>query len=130
MDPVAQLNGMIERVRRLGAAGPEFAKVAATELRAQIEENIAAGRGPDGVAWEPTEEGKKPLQGAAAALEVTSVGTVVIARISGYHANHHKGKTRGNIARPILPSRKLNGPAVKAIAEVLRKHYGEIMGDG
>jgi hypothetical protein len=120
------LDAVIARMRALAAGGPAFAEAAANALREEILANAEAGRGPDGAAWEPTEKGEKPLKNVASALEAKAVGDTVIARVSGHYANHHKGKTRGALARPILPSKRLSGAAVKAISTALGDTYGEI----
>jgi hypothetical protein len=125
---VARLNDIIGRIRELGEATPEFAKDGAAALQDVLEQNIALGRGPDGEKWQLTADGQQPLMGARRGLRVRAVGTRIVATLSGYHANHHLGKTRGNIARPILPSRKLSAPAAKALERVFAERFRKIMG--
>lgn len=120
-------------MRALAAGGPRFAEAVAKALDEEIRNNIEQGRGPDGEKWAPIAEsatrpaGGRPLRNAGDALEVKAVGDVVIARVSGHHANHHKGKTRGAIARPIIPSKRLSAPAVKAIERALGDTFQKIV---
>ena len=103
---IAALDRAIARVRELGALPEQIAPAVAREAKAQIDANIAAGRAPNGQAWEPTAEGKRPLRNAAQAVTAAPIGSRVVVSVSGPEAFHHKGKTRGNIARPILPGRR------------------------
>lgn len=127
---VAQLNKQIARLRKLAVGGKEFAPVVAVELEKQILANVAAEVGPDGTAWPATKDGSSPLQGAGAHLRVVADGSRVVARLTGHYVNQSTGWTRGNVARPILPSRKMSQPMTKAIQMALAKRYREIMSEG
>ena len=115
------LDAQIARLRKLKDTPQEIATAVAKELEAQLLGNIAAGRGPDGVAWQPTADGHRPLQGAGKALRVVAIGTSVIASLVGYHARHHLGAVKGKIRRRILPTRRLLGPLGAAIRAVIEK---------
>lgn len=128
-DAVAKLNAAIARLRRL-ADPTEFAPEVATALREELQDQIARGVGPDGKPWQPTAAGKLPLRGAASALRVVAVGSRIVASIGGKYAYHHRGQTRGNVARPILPSRALSAPMKNAIKAALAKRFGKIMSGG
>jgi hypothetical protein len=124
---VAKLNEAIAAIRAAGdpeAYAPDVAEALREELAAQI----AAGKGPDGQPWKPTEKGERPLQHAASALRVVAVGARVIASIGGRYYYHSIGKTRGNIARPILPTRKLSDAATRAVKAAAAKRFRELMG--
>jgi hypothetical protein len=122
------LQGMIGRLRELGQSAETIASDIAPELRAELEENIAASRGPDGSPWKPTREGKAPLQNAGAALGVAAVGTKVIAAVRGVEARHHYGTVKGKVARPILPTSKLPPALVALITRVAQQRFRLIMG--
>jgi hypothetical protein len=128
-DGIEALNAMIAMVHAVSKP-EDFAPAAAEALRTEIEANVAAQRGPDGEPWPPTASGDAALSGAAGNLQVTPVGSVVVARITGRYAFHHKGQTRGGKARPILPSRKLSGAATKAIKRALVERFGELAKGG
>lgn len=128
-DPVAQLNELIARLR--AASDPAiYAPVAADTLRDELEAQVALQRGPDGERWLPPAEGGDALSGAAANLQVSATGNVVIARVTGRYAYHHRGQTRGNVARPILPSRQLNRPAIKALQKALGDEFRDRLLEG
>lgn len=110
------LEAMIERAKALGAVASDVAKQVAPALRAELVGNIAAGRGPDGEAWQKTQEGAVPLRNAAKALTVVAQGPVVVATLEGPEARHHSGTARGRIKRRILPSsRRIPKKTVEAI---------------
>lgn len=120
-DPFAQLQSMIDRVAALGPqtvrrAAPKVARALEAELVAQI----GRGEGPDGKPWPLTKDGARALQGAAGALTVRAFGPVVVARLSGPEARHHKGAARGRIRRRrILPTSKLSPVMARVVARAL-----------
>jgi hypothetical protein len=129
---VAQLNAAIKAIR--GAGDPEsYAPDVAEALREELEAQFARGEGPDGEKWKPIEEsstrvaGGPPLRNAAKALRVVAIGPRVVASIGGRYYYHHIGKTRGNVARPLLPSRKLSAPAERAVRKAMIRRFGELM---
>jgi hypothetical protein len=124
---VAKLNAAIAAIRVAG--DPEsYAPAVADALREELEAQIARGEGPDGTPWVRREDGGRPLRNAGAALRVVAVGARVVASIGGRYYYHHIGKTRGNVARPILPSRRLNDAAVKAVKRAAERRFRELMG--
>jgi hypothetical protein len=128
-DAVAKLNAAIAAIRSAGDP-EEYAPAIAEALREELEAQIAAGTGPDGEAWKATEEGNKPLKGAAKALRVVAIGPRIVASIGGRYYYHHIGQTRGNVARPILPSRRLNDAAVRAVKAAAAKRFQQLAGGG
>lgn len=127
---VGRLNSIIARIRELGESLPEFAKDGARALEEELEGNIAAARGPDGKAWVLKDDGGRPLRNAAKALRVVAMGSRIVVTLTGPEANHSIGKTRGNIARPIVPTRKLSDPASAALERVFNERFARIMGGG
>lgn len=124
----AALDEQIRRLRSVRGLAREAAPEVAAEARAEMEKQIAAGQTPGGQSWQPTADGGRPLRHAAESLTVTAVGTTIVMRLTGRHALHHRGQTRGNVRRQILPSRNLNEPLVRATKTVLGRRFGEIMG--
>lgn len=98
----AALAAHIDRCKKL----PGLAKAAASEMADALEREIVAqiarGESPEGEKWQPTQKGAAPLTGAAGALKVGSIGTVIIARITGPEALHSVGYARGGIERKIM----------------------------
>lgn len=127
---VAQLNKQIARLRKYAISADEFAPVAAVELEKQILANADSGQGPDGKAWPTTKEGNAPLRNTRAHLSVVAVGSRIVARLTGHYVNQSTGWTRGNVARPIMPTRKMSQPMTKAIQVALTKRYNAIMSGG
>ena len=129
-DGYTVMQGMIAKLRELGQSAEDIAGDIAVELRAELEENIAGARGPDGTPWQPTQKGTPPLQNAAAALGVAAVGNKVIAAVRGIEARHHYGTVRGKVARPILPGSKLPPQIVELVTRVAQQRFRLIMGGG
>ncbi len=127
-DGAAALEAHIARLRQLPGlvqrAAPEIARAVELELRLQI----GAGVDPSGKALVRTAEGKQPLRGAAAALEVHVVGTVVVCSLTGVEARHHLGWVKGGIRRQILPTGRIPDPMTRAIRKVCVKHFEQTMG--
>jgi hypothetical protein len=124
----AQLDGQIARLRELAKLVPSAAPAVAVAMSDVIVANIARGVGPDGAPWERTEEGKQPLRGAAKALEVRAVGTVVVATLTGPEARHHLGAVRGGVRREILPTGgTIPGPMVDRIERAVTDRFRAIM---
>jgi hypothetical protein len=119
---------MIRRLRDLGQSVETIAADLAPELRDEIEANIAASRGPDGVPWKPTQRGNPPLANAASVLGVAAVGTKVIAIIRGIEARHHYGTVKGKVARPILPGKDLPPQIADLITRVALRRWQMITG--
>jgi hypothetical protein len=129
-DPVTALNKQIARLRKFGVSGAELAPAAAEELKNQLLGNVAAQRGPDGTAWPATKDGSAALRNVAPHLDVTAVGSRIVARLSGHYVNQSIGWTRGHVARPIMPTRKLSQPMTKAIQIALGKRFRKLMSEG
>lgn len=124
----AALDAQIRRLRSMKGFAKEVAPEVAEALKVELDAQIARGVGPDGKPWQLTESGKQPLRNAAKAVSVTAVGSVVVARVEGHEAYHHRGQTRGNVVRQILPSRRIPEPFTRAITKVLDRRFAERMG--
>jgi hypothetical protein len=128
-DGRAALDAQIAKLRGLGDALTDAAAPAVAEaVQDKIETNIASGRGPDGKAWEPTATGRQPLQGALKAVETRAVGDTIVVTLEGHEVHHHRGDTRGNIQRQIIPTKKTPQPIARAIESVLADKFREHMG--
>jgi hypothetical protein len=104
-------------------APPAIAK----ELESDIKRTADAGQAPDGTAWQPTLEGKRPLKSAASDVSVRTSGTTIIASLTGNAVKHHKGTARGRIRRQVLPTRKIPDAVVRAMRKVMSKYFLEHM---
>lgn len=127
----ATVSRMIGKLRGLPVAmtrdaAPDVAVALEAELRAQI----ARGESPGGQTWQPTQEGKVPLRGAAKALSVRASGPAIVVTLRGVEALHHAGRVRGRIARPILPTSSdgMPPPFARAIQRVLDQRFRAAMG--
>lgn len=124
-----EIDRQIARLRELAKLVPTSAKGVADAMRDVIVDNIARGVAPDGTPWEPTQAGARPLRGAADALDVSPVGTVIVATLQGPEARHHLGAVRGGRRREILPTGStIPGPMVDGIERALVDRFRVIMG--
>lgn len=116
------LDEVIAKLRELETVASDVAPEVAREAKRLVGENIAAGRGPDGTAWEPRKDGEKPLQNAAQAVTATASGSRVVLTVSGPEARHHQGRAKGGVVREILPRKKVPGLWIEAIRRVVKRH--------
>lgn len=125
----ATLRGMIDRLRTLPA---DLVKQTAPEVRDALEADIAATAGagvaPDGTPWQAKQDGGKPLAGVTNDVQVTVIGTVILATLRGKFVRHHKGTARGGIRRQVLPTRKIPDALSRAIAAALAKNFHRLTG--
>ncbi len=116
---MATIEDMVIRLRKIQpdirAALPEVAFA----VGAVLKENIAAQRGPDGVPWPATQDGKPALVNAGAALTAQAVGGIVLVTLTGPEARHHLGIAKGRVKRQILPTKGIPGPVAEAIGRVV-----------
>jgi hypothetical protein len=95
----------------IAAAAPAVADAVGAELR----KTAAAGTTPTGEAWAPAKDGRRPLENAAAAIQVRSSGTTIVATLTGPEVRHNNGTAKGRVKRQILPS-----AMTPAIAEAIK----------
>jgi hypothetical protein len=124
----AALDEQIRRLRAVAGLAEDAAPHVAAALKEELDAQIARGQGPDGKPWLKRDDGGRPLRNAAEATTVKAVGTAIVARVTGHHAYHHRGQTRGNVVRQILPTGKLTDPFTRAIKRVLDERYAALMG--
>lgn len=127
-DGNAELQAMIDKLRGLEDIATRVAPEVADELRAQLEATVNAGQTPDGIPWQPTAKGERPLQNAAARMTVKAIGTTILVRVTGPTALHHMGAAAGRIQRQVIPTRDLPAAATTAIKAVLVRKFNELMG--
>lgn len=113
-DGNAAIDDMIRRLRAIGRMAKDGATDAAREFEAELKRSLAAGVAPGGAAWQATKAGGRPLKRAAAAVTVTAVGSVVLARLTGHHVWHHFGTAKVP-QRQQLPTGALPGSLGDAI---------------
>lgn len=122
------LDAHIARIRQLGNLAAKSAPEVAKEVERELRSQIAAGTGPDGSPWAPTKAGTTPLRGAARALRVRAIGTVIVATLEGHHALHDQGRARGGVRRKVLPSAKMPQPIASAVERVVTREFKRTMG--
>jgi len=122
-----QIQALILKLRELGQSNEQIAGDIALELRKALEENISSSRDPDGMPWEPTLDGSAPLQNAANALGVASIGSKVLIALRGVEARHNYGNVRGGKKRKIIPD-KITKQMLQIINDVLSRRFKMIMG--
>jgi hypothetical protein len=99
---LADVREMAARCRAVAKMPADVAPMVARELKSWASENIAAGRGPDGVAWPAKKDGSRALQGAAKALSTRVADTVAMLTLAAPELFHHFG-AQGKPVRKILP---------------------------
>ncbi len=124
----AALDAQIRRLRSLKGLAKDAAPHVAEALKEEIDAQIARGEGPDGKPWLRRDDGGRPLRNAAESVTVVAVGSAVVARVTGHHAFHHRGQTRGNVVRQILPTGRLTAPFTRAIKRVIAERYAALLG--
>jgi hypothetical protein len=123
----AALDAQIRRLRSVKGLATDAAPHVAAALKEEIDAQIERGQGPDGTPWELTDSGRRPLRFAAQAVTVKALGSTIVARVEGPEAYHHRGQTRGNVRRPIIPTGNLTAPFTRAIKRVLAERYAALM---
>lgn len=118
----------IARLRMLPTLVNRAAQPVARAVEREIVAQTKRGVGPDGKAWEKTEDGHTPLQHVEKDLSVRAVGTVVVARLDDVYARHDVGAVRGGKRRQILPTGALTEPISRAIASVIEDEFHRTMG--
>jgi len=127
-DGFAELRAQIARLRALPELAARAAPEVAEAVRREILEGAARGVGPDGVPWQATQAGGRPLQGVARNLSVEARGSVVVVRLEGHHARHHLGAVKGSVRRAVIPDKKIPGPVARAVGAVVERHFARTMG--
>ena len=131
MTGAAELDAMIARLRALGSLTELAAPDVAEAIHAELQRTITAGTSPEGVPWQPTRDGRTPMRNALAAVRCAAVGTTIYVRLVGPEARHHKGRARGRIVRPVLPTTsKIPAAMAEAIRTALTWHFDDVVRGG
>lgn len=126
---MSTLDDMIERLQSLPhELTVEACPRVAAALKRELTQSIAAGKSADGPAWDAKQDGGQPLKNAAAAISTSVYGTRVRISIKGIEARHHRGRVKGGVARPILPTRGLPAAWSAAIERELSECFQEWSG--
>jgi hypothetical protein len=128
---MASIAAMAARLRALGpkvveAALPDVAEA----LRNELGLSINSAQSADGVVWAVRKAGGPALVNAITAVGVGVVDRMVVIRITGPEARHHRGRVKGGLARPILPTGGLPGSWTRAIKKILDRHFAEAANNG
>lgn len=119
----AILSEWAARVRSLR----DFAKDTAAESEAgavrAVQESAAAGVDPDGNAWAPTKDGRRPLKNAAASVFGKVAGATLRLGVRGRYVFHDRGVGKTIPARHILPVGALPPGVLRAIQEAARRVF-------
>lgn len=117
-DGFAALDGMIARLRKFGAQGPELAAKLATPLvQAEAKRTAAAGTDPYGVPWRLRKsDGLRAMPEAESAVDVVVRGSMIVIRA-------HRGVAINNYISPerrrqVIPDP--NRPLPPGIAKALQ----------
>ena len=94
---------LVARLRATPAAVRAGIPEMAAAIKAEIYENIAAERGPDGTPWPPSKDGRPVLVNAGAKLTDSVSGSTIVITLTGIEARHHFGSVKGGKVRQILP---------------------------
>ena len=100
---LAKLDQWIENLRSVHGLVSAAAPAIAAQIKDSIDESIAAGTSPEGVAWLPKKDGRRALVNAAKAVSTDVSGNFIFLFLEGYEVFHHYG-TKSLPARPILPT--------------------------
>ena len=93
---LARVSMGLERISR--SLMPVLTRVVGAEALVALREGMAEGRGADGVAWKPTTDGRKPLQGGMpGSWGVTATRTTASLRTQHDGAGTHQ---TGKVIRP------------------------------
>jgi len=128
----AALDAQIERLRTLADFAKTAAPLVAEAMKKKLDVQVLQGLGPDGKPWRRNADASISLAGAARAIAVTAIGTVIQAKVGYPFSFHNSGNTRGGTRRQIIPTNTLTAPLTESVKEVLDAHFKKTMvaGDG
>lgn len=120
----AVMQAMIAGLRGLGRdALSAIAKEAAPLVQEAARKTAAAGTTPDGEAWTPTKDGRKPLENAADHITARASGPTLRIYLNGPDVFHHFGTGRVP-RRQIIPEGKIP----PAIGSAMQRATSIVMG--
>jgi len=127
----AELDAMIDRLRKLPDLARQCAPECARVVEAEIARTAAAGTDAYGKPWAPKKDGSgKPLAHAIDAVGVAAVGTSIVVRVTGVEARHHLGRVKGGTQRAIIPTKDIPQPMAAALRGVINKAFLRVMANG
>lgn len=121
---LGELSAAIAKLRELETLPGRVAPRIAKRVHEVLSKQIAEAKFPSGSAWPDTQDGRKALRNAAAALTVRAMGNVIVARLSGPEARHSVGAVRGNVQRQILPTA---AGQLRSIGEAVKLELADAM---
>lgn len=107
------------------ASGPDVARA----MFDVIASTASAGQSAEGASWKLTQDGRRPLANAAAAIKPSSGPRVARLVVGEHHALHDLGRANGGIVRSILPVRvegKISKAVILAVDRRVRLHVGRV----
>jgi hypothetical protein len=119
------LDAMIASTRGLSSMVDDCMPALTRVVRQNIERTIAAGTTSYGEAWEPKQDGSRPLVNAANALTVVPNGRTIYVQLTGAEARHHLGRVKGKRKRGIIPERGLPSSMANDMRAVLQRAFEE-----
>lgn len=126
------LNDLIVRIRKMGQLPELVAKKAVPYVEAEAKATARAGTTPTGTPWPKTRDGKAPLQNAAEAVFVRSVGPVIQIGLKGTTTGSAKVQAIQNTRRQIIPKQGDDIPPkiVQAIDRAAKETFQSLAGGG
>lgn len=103
-DPVATIDDLIRKARAFKGLTRRAAPKARAAVELSLRSQLSSGFGPNGVAWQPTVEGKRALPNAADRLTVKLVGLTIIAAVPFPYGIHQKGVPGWLPTRQTIPT--------------------------
>lgn len=115
------------RLRALPRLVVTAAPAVADQCRAVLQEGANAGVAPDGSSWAPTKkDGRKALPGAAGAINVRAVGSVILMSVEGFWVYHQIGIRVPK--RALIPEGDIGRKLKDAIRGEVTKAFRQTMG--
>lgn len=120
-DPdLSSLDGLIRKLRQARGFLVKAAPAAAAAMQGALRATAAAGTAPDGSPWAPRKrDGGRALAGAASAITVRPVGTVLLAKLRFPEVIHDAGNPPILPRRQIIPHGALPETVMQAIKDAL-----------
>jgi len=125
------MQAIIDRIKAIPKALQRATPACASSVAQEIAKQAAAGRSPNGKAWQPTKAGKAPLPNAAgSAAKVGAVGTTIVTQTTFPYGFHQLGARGGTLpVREVLPS-ELTPNLQEAIRKPLVEAFNKAKGGG
>jgi len=114
---IAKVGTWIDRLQSLPKVVDDAAPDAAVAVESAIRRSVAAGTSVMGEAWPPTKDGRRPLSGAASAVNVSVSGNQVTVTLGAPEIYHHLG--RGVPRREIIPTGELPADTSETIKRAM-----------